>query len=773
MAPQSAAPNWDDLVPLAPDQASGVPKWDELVPVASHEPAKKSFLDQKAEQYGQPVAPPNKPKSIGVQLLEPFDPKTTRGRINLAGTLAGGLTTALTGGLSAPGFAAWMTRVFGPPVAAAAAGAATAQAEKTLGTAPPDTSAAREALIQGGTELGGQVPGWLLRRGARGLLATQVGKQAKVALDELAETVKSAGTRAVESARAAKDALLTTARGRRDAVVAGTREAVGSSVREAEGLATRLTEATAKKQATDLAAIELRNAEELADATAHYQRVLADPPSTLGAASAARDVVAGAPGVRARGPKGPAIRALDAAGKDVVDAAAKAPPISIVPVKQAADEMFASVTPAGFGAPPPQKGMGFLQNLRAARAQPGLAAANADPTRLNKQIADALGIQESALHPDLPGVLGELANAGDTVSFADAHRWKKVLDEAVNFDRAAKKRLEQVTKGVRTVLRAQMDDPAYNKAAQVYADLIPLYRKGIGRDLIQAFVNEKPDRIARLLDEQSPASAQALHDLLVKQSASGGDVAAGRKAWDAIVNSYIYDNVVKGGADGLQARLVSLMQNPEFARVAFQYPEARATLSNLYQIGGAVADATAKGAERVSGAKATGAAAVGRAKAIGEAGIAETKQVGEAAMTQARRQGAQDILNARREGSARVTSASQDASNAVERVAQAQARMRASTVNPDALATDEANALRALLGRNAFRAIGVLRLLSAAKTGDIVEWAAYSTPRTQALVRVLLGNESDRAAAFLLRELGGVVNPMQPMPSHEPTTAAR
>ncbi len=154
--------------------------------------------------------------------------------------------------------------------------------------------------------------------------------------------------------------------------------------------------------------------------------------------------------------------------------------------------------------------------------------------------------------------------------------------------------------------------------------------------------------------------------------------------------------------------------------------------------------------------------------------MSEAKELGRAVTREARTATAEDLRHARQTGTAGVESARAGAEAAGQSVRDQQARLAASTVSPDALQSDMANTLRAVMGHNAFRAIGLLRLLSGAKASDIIEWAAHSTPNTQRMVRALLGHESDRGFAALIRDIGGALNPeSKPVASHEASPVAR
>ena len=94
----------------------------------------------------------------------------------------------------------------------------------------------------------------------------------------------------------------------------------------------------------------------------------------------------------------------------------------------------------------------------------------------------------------------------------------------------------------------------YNTATAAYQAVIPLYRQGVGKSVIAAA--KSPDgaaRIAKALRPESPDGALALRDLLVTQSAAGGDPALGQAGDE--------------GLDGLRRQRVAVpLETDQFLR---------------------------------------------------------------------------------------------------------------------------------------------------------------------------------------------------------------
>lgn len=731
-------------------------------------------------------------------IVEPFNPLTREGRRNVAGALGGiggGILAAPTAAASGP-----VGPATGAVLGAMATSGAVDLAEDWLDDHNVNLAdVGKHMATQGVYEMGGVITMWPVRRVARAALATRVGQEA-------AEYIGKAGRAAGE---AASDLLRTTRMRGQDAMAAArqaatdvlesTRQMSGNLVGSVQAKGEATVARTAERSAASIAKVQQDAAARLAqtelaadatvrDAAGTYERMLAKPPSVTGAGTAVREVLGGLPGLQTV-ETGPAKRALDLAGQRIDAAAKSGPPVQMASIKESLNAMAEKVRPVSlFPGEEAPRGIGFFApsagNIRAAAASVG-GATEAETNKLRAVIAQQLGITDAA-HP-LPGVLAKIQQAPESLSFADAHQLKRLLDEAVNYDRASKKHLEGLTKGIRSVLRQAMaGHQPYDEATAAYQALVPLYRKGVGKQIVQAAATN-PDRVATMLKPDSPAAAQALKDLLVTQAEAGGDAAMGQRAWDGVRSTFVYNNVLKGGVEGLGDRIAKLQQqSPEFVNVVFGDLQAQQILQNLQRISAAYQTAVQQTTERLAAEKAGAKTAVEGAKATGEALVAGTKKVAEAEATVAKAQTARAERNAVREGR-RVIEAQRKA-NATEMTnafQQARAlrvgprdlaeRFKRSSirqfVNENAMESELANTARAAaLGpTSVWGALSMIRLMTKnAKERELLEWAAYSNENTRRVVGVLLSRAPDRIIASTLRDAVGIVTP--PVPSHAPST---
>lgn len=739
----------------------------------------------------RPAATPTTGASTLLQSMAAgFDPRTTEGRIGLAATAGGLALTAATGGIApiagrlaytaagprvVAGVAPWITRVLGPVLGAGTAGAGQAAIEQTAGQDAPSPTVA--GLQQGAYEVGGRLFMWPIRRVGSALLASRVGKQASEGVARGIETARESGRQAITAVRSrvqdGLDAARAVAEATREALVTRGRAAVtaarqGAATQSAEiGRRAGAQEVQAKLRAAELLAdAELANSDAITALTRQYDNLLAGPPSTTMTGQLTREAV-----------QGPAKRALDLAGQRVAEAAQSGPMIAITPLQGALDEMASKARPAAlFPAKELPKGIGFLTGAIAARPAGAAAGQRMSREEFQRAIAGQLGVDET--HP-LPGILGQLQDVKlEQLPFQDVHRLKMLLDEAVNWDRPAKKHLEKITKGLRTAVREALAvyEP-YNVATAAYQAMVPLYRRGIGKQVITAALND-PDKIARMLKPDNPAQALAMRDLLVTQSAAGGDAHTGQRAWDHVRSAFTYTHVIKGGLEGLSDRVHRLVeQSPEFAKVVFDDEPAQKILSNLDRLGQAFTQAQQQGAARIATAKATGKTLVESAKTYGAEEVADAAarsraQVGATAtaaaqaVRAARQQGRDTTRALAQQGRSEIRTAAQAARAAVSEARALQRRLRGSTLHTGTVQGQLGDVLRAALlapHGSLWGTLSLVRLLSGPKASDLVEWAAYSDAHTQRLVAGLTGTLPDRAMAGLIREVASVLYP----PAHE------
>lgn len=690
--------------------------------------------DDVRAQLGTLGAQTGQPDVIGENLAA-VDPRTSTGRENLAGAAGAiGMGIATEGLSTAAGVLPWVARVVGPTLGAAVTGGAEAGVE---GQSVPEA-----AIRQGAYEAGGTALLWPLKRFAKGIVGSRVARQAEEGLDA---TVRAARRRLTEGVAAAKDMA--------SAAIQATSE-LGQRAKQATRMQTRATTTAARNAARDLVAdTELQNAASIADVTKTYDNLLAQPPSSITAGQLTKEAV-----------EGPAKKALDLAGQRVSEAAKTGPMIQMTPIQNALDAMAKSARPDSiFASGSVTDAIGFLKNVSAGR---GAAAAETaglrDPSRLNAIIAEQLGLPE---HHPLPGLLGQIQRAPESIAFADAHKLKMLLDEGVNWDRTAKKHLEKITKGLRTTLREALavHEP-YNVATGAYQAMVPLYRKGVGKRVITA-AQSNPDAIARTLSVKNPSQALALRDLLLTQSAAGGDAEAGQRAWDAVRASFVYDKVLRGGVKDLSTRVRALVeQNPEFARAVLNDEPSQRIVSNLDRLGQAYSHAVEQAAQSSAAAAAASGSLKDAAATSALSARETTRQAAQQAVAKARSEGAKGIAAVRTAARAGIDAAQQ-----------AQTRLRESSLHENTLGGQAANVLRAVtLGpKSIWGALSLVRLLDGPTSKDLLEWAAYSDANTQRLVGILTGQVPDRVAASTIREivhsLSSPTKPTTPTTSTTPT----
>lgn len=669
-----------------------------------------------------------------------IDPRSPEGRKNLASTAAAGGMAYLTGGTSA---LPWITRILATPVAAAFGGAAAEAGEQVAGTKPVSSgiNVAAAGAEQGAYEIGGKLFMWPIRRGvAMFKAAPAVARAAKEKVQAGVQIARNAGTELIENARET---------GRR--YMTGERAAAAQGIR------------TARNQAREeLVEAETWGQQQVDRARGIYDELVKDAPSQLDAQQAVRRVVN--PRDTSQLPKGAAQRALDMAGAQVAEAAQTGPPIALGPLQQSLDQMASAARPTAiFGnAAADVQGMGFLAKVRAAKSPiaaglpTGTPGANSavDETKMMSVIAKELGIPEN--HP-LPGILGKIATTdAKSLTFAEAHQLKKLLDEAVNWNDPARKHVEQITKGLRTQLREAMavHEP-YNAATEAFQRVVPLYRRGVGKELIRA-ATDNPDKITRMLKASDPARAQAIKDLLVEQSAKGGDSVGGREAWQRVQGAWVYDNIITGGPEKLSQRVATILtETPEFAKILFDDPTAQKVLSNIDRIGQVYQSAVQQ----------QGAAMVA-AKTATKAGVETAKDAASARLAQATADVSDTMRATKRTAQAGVTAA----------VAEKQ-KFAASSLMPFSVGT--INEMRAadlarvgVLGLRTFTgSLALIRLLSGPKNADLLEWAAYSDSNTQRLVAALQSRLPDTGVAALMRELATVARGSNDDAQSRPTPA--
>lgn len=665
-------------------------------------------------------------KTVGNFFKEGVNPMTPQGRQNIA-SLVGETAMSAVPALRNAGAIA---RTGLPAMAGGTAAALETALENQLHTS--DQNALGAGGMQAGYSLGGTALLWPAKRIVRGMLASTVGANAEAALSAMKTSVRDQAASALRTVRAdlraSVDALTAAGRQAQDAVrTAGQQGVTAASVKAAGKVA----DAEARGAAAELAI------------TRQVNDLFSQGPSNSATSQAMRDVL-----------EGPAKRALDAAGQQVDAAAMEASKrykIKIEPIQQSLNRMLSEHRPPSLYPATTKQAPGFVPPSIAARpANVAASTAKISPQEYQRLIG---GVAQ-ALPPDhpLPDVLRRISQyQGGPIPFHEAHQLKRLLDESVNWDKTASKHVEQITKGLRTQLRAALSiDKAYNDATGTFEQLVPLYRRGVGKNLAR-YVVEDPDTAATMLKASKPSSAARLKQLLVMQSAAGGDVAAGTKAWDAVRATWVHNNILAKGADNLGETLAALeSKSPEFLATLFDDPQGKQVFSNLKQIADALAQAKAGTAATVDMAKTEGKQAVDTARQVARAQYRQTARQTEDALRAARGT-AQADQDAIRQSVASRTGALTDA----------QARLKQSSLlrqtNVDRAMDVGRVGAAAYAGAHYHPAAAVfgvpslLRIIRGDQGKDLLEWVAYSPVRTRMFVHAVTHPMGDRFGSTLLR----------------------
>ena len=687
----------------------------------------------------KPSAPPV-PKAEGLNLgqravevghgaLEMVDPRTRTGRRNIAGGVGaaiGGVAAAGTGGLAAAAI---------PVLGAATGGLWEELGEQLIGTAPPSTVEAFKAGgQQGAYEVGGQLFTWPIKTAVRRFLAAPIGKAAHAHFREVR-------TATLGTLEAALDQINSTA---------GTIKTMAQqTVRYAKRQAAGATRTVRKAGAADVEQATAQGAAGVEAATVPFRSLVAQPPSAAVAGEVAQAAI-----------EGPATTARNMVGKQVEAAAAAAPPVDITVLKAEAQEILDTIakpqrsfprgTPEEAVAGPilPGGDAASLARLeqQAAAGGPGAAQARAilaarETVQAQLATAQEAAAQETLKHPAL-GVIQRILNADDVVPFLDAHLWKSELQNALagTYDKTVKKQVTSITQKLAGTLRGSLKDPAYDAATANYARIVPLYTKGLAR-VLKASAIDDPEKVIRLINANKPTSVRFLRDVLVTQSAEGGDAAGGQRAWDLVRSAWTHQKVLGGGIEKLDATLSKLPQ--EFTDIFYGDPSGQQVLQNMRQIASAYKAAVTQSAEGVARAKAGAAAGVESARAVGVGSKEMAKQEQERVGLQASAD-ARVARKALRVGRRPTT----------EELRFLESSIAGKQLSPSELAAHGARAF-ALGPFQIWGGLSWIKLLTGPEEKDLLEWAAFSPANTQRLVKLFTGpSPTGMAIADLLRASG-------------------
>lgn len=684
----------------------------------------------------------------GKDALSAIDPRTPSGRRNIMGGLgAAGATAAVVGTapVSAPiaGIGAATAGILG----AVGGGMAAEAGEQLAGTAPPS---GRNALLAGGEqglyEAAGHTLLWPIKTVGRRMVASRVGRYAAEGLSSAKEATLGRLQSALDSAQSLLRVTKADTQEANALATTGTRQAVSQAAGQAKAGVARAGQAGEAG---------------VAAAQAPYDQLVGGPPPSAAKAGrqASHTIQEGGP-ARARNLAGQAVETAAESGPDVDLTGLKAEAQRILEQEiRPPAEAFPRVA-AEEGTVPMGIGEGAYPKEAIART---IAGGGPSAQALQEAMASAQseGSKDVLKHPAM-GVINRILNAADTVSFADAHKFKRELDEAIGtaWDRTVKSRVTNVTKRLRGDLREALSGHApYDRATAAYAKIAPLYTQGIAPKL-RKLATEEPEAIVRLINPKQPTRAKMLVDLLTTQAAAGGDAEGGQRALEAVQAAWVHQKLIQGGIEKLGARIDALP--PEFASSFLGDAKAQQVLSNLKQIHTTYQSALAAGQAGVESARAAGQAGVQTARATGEGVRAATRATGRQAVETAA-QGVPPARQALREG---------------RQAAQGEMRDLATsslgpTLKRGGLEHAAADVLRAAaLGPSSvWGGLSIVRLLHGPTANDLLRWAAYSPAGTSALVKAITSPAPDLALADLVRSsgiLGEATNRVTGKPSDKP-----
>ncbi len=849
-APGASVGNRGRLVARPPTQAVSGPQTPEE---AAGGPPQLPGLPSLSELPRQPVpAPPEVGRGaalaggaaeLATSIGEAVDPRTREGRRNIAGGVGGALATGAlvaTAPVTAP--VAGLTALTAGVLGAAGGGMLEEAGEQLIGTAPASSlEVAKAGGQQALYEAGGQAVMWPVKALGRRVIASKVGRaaheglqRARLATMTRLDRAVNAATMAAGDVKALVSDTIAFSRRRGQALVRSAAERARGGVETAQEVATGLTKGARGKAAEQIKTArmaagetvktaEARGAEGLTAAQARgaagveaaakpYSELVAQPPSTAMAGRAAQQVI-----------EGPATEARNIVGKQVERTAKDGPAIDISELKAEAQAILERIKPPEATFPRrvveegAEEAAGILETSAGvaplgagsmARLEQQAAAGSKEAAAILKAVggtsAELAAAQEAATretlkHPAM-GVINRILNADDIVPFYDAHLWKSELQNALQgtYDKAVRKQVTSITQKLTGSLREALavHEP-YNRATAAYAEIVPLYTREYAAKLRKAALTD-PEALIRMISPNKPTAARMLRDVLVTQSAEGGQPEAGRRAWDLVRSAWTNQNVLKGGVETLDKNLAKLPK--EFADVFYGDETGSHVLQNLRQIASAYKAAVEAGGLGVAEAKAAGEAGVEAAREAGRAGVEATREAarfgvesaretGESVVRVARREGATEVAGARRARERMVEEATREgavvrrqaASDIVEarqarRLAREptleEIRFRHSTLSGkqptvEQIGADIARA--AILGpQSMWGGLSMMRLLKGPREADLLEWAAYSDAHTRMLVDLLTGPTPTGNAISTVLRMSGVLDDLEgDQPRHQ------
>lgn len=274
------------------------------------------------------------------------------------------------------------------------------------------------------------------------------------------------------------------------------------------------------------------------------------------------------------GEGGAAKTVKDQLGEAVTESAKSGPAIPTAPLKERLQELATQITP--------------MASHEQTVSIPGYTAEQT--AAIAKRNPD-LGLSVIPDDHPLPATLDRVRAAltdQDTISFEDAHKIKRLLDDAVNWDSPAKKQVQQITKGFRQTLREQMAvHKPYNEATEAYGTVAKLYGRSVNK--LHQEILSNPEGLVDRLHWDSPSSVQMLKDLTTEVPKQGSETGAsqGAAAWDAVRAAWTQENLIAKGPARMAKEIEKIEASNsgrEFVSTMYGDPAGQTVWTNLKQI---------------------------------------------------------------------------------------------------------------------------------------------------------------------------------------------
>lgn len=275
----------------------------------------------------------------------------------------------------------------------------------------------------------------------------------------------------------------------------------------------------------------------------------------------------------AYGQDGAAKSVKDQFGQDVDTAAKGGPDLPTQPLKDRLQELATQITP--------------MASHTQAATIPGYSPAQVAAIA---QKNPGLGLSAIPSDHPLPAALDRIRETladHDTISFEDAHKVKRLLDDVTNWDSPAKNQVKQITKGFRQTLRSQMEAHGpYNQATARYGEVAKLYDALAIKSLRNA-AQTNPSVVVQKLSWKNPDSVQMVKELLHDVPQQGAKADEGAASWAAVRAAWTHENLFAKGPEQMVktiGQIESSGQGPAFIQSMYGGPEGQRLWQNTKQL---------------------------------------------------------------------------------------------------------------------------------------------------------------------------------------------